>query len=307
MSINLNETGWADENGNALGEWSNGRDIIFGDDTISLDAGLTANTLNGKDIIRNNSDDGGVIIGDNATLNTSGGGDFIFSKGFIGIELGNNAVLDTGNGKDRLFGRGFDGFFLSPSSTIDTGKGNDTISGKGFAVGVGSRGTIKTGDGSDFIFGQADGPDDEFFGSTGIANFQGTIDTGNGNDRVVGRGKGTGIDNSSGTINTGNGNDLVDALTGGFDDPDGTGQINLGAGNDLIRGFGNHKGTVDGGDGFDTAELGFSYDESLISFGSNGSASLDITYESATMSFTNFETFGFDGQEFSLEQLQAEI
>lgn len=109
------------------------------------------------------------------------------------------------------------------------------------------------------------------------------------------------------TINTGQGDDIIDALSGGFSDSDGSGQINLGRDDDLIRGFGDHRGTVDGGQGFDKAELGFDYDQTLITLSSSDSASIDITFDSATMSFSRVELFDFNGQEFSLEQLQAEV
>ncbi len=344
MTTNLTEIGWTDENGNLLGTWTNQSDFVNDDIAINLAQDLTVNTLNGDDIINSNSESEGIFIDDNSQLNTGKGNDTISSTGFIAIQVEPNAVINTGKGNDILSGAGFDGFFIRPSGKIDTGKGDDIISGSGFVIGVGSRSKIDTGNGDDTIIASADGivfnsdgTPSELFGSTGIANSQGTIDTGNGDDTIIASGRvisisnnngtintGKGDDiiianseedeffdvaifNQSGTINTGKGNDVIDALTGGFSDFDGSGQINLGQGDDLVRGFGDHRGNVDGGRGYDIAELGFDYDETLITFGSVDSSSIDITFDSATMSFTNVEIFDFNGQEFSLEQLQAEV
>ena len=307
MTINLTEIGWTDENGILLGTWTNQSDVVDDDTAINVAQGLTVNTMNGNDVINCDSESQGILIDDDSQLNTNNGNDIISSSGFIAIDLGFDAVIDTGNGDDNISGTGFDGFFLRVSSIINTGNGNDTITGTGFATGINSRGTINTGKGNDTIFASADGPADDFFGSTGISNFLGTINTGKGDDTIFASGEELAIYNRSGTIDTGKGNDTIDALTGGFSDFDGSGQINLGQGDDLIRGFGDHRGNVDGGSGYDRAELGFDYDETLITFGSADSSSIDITFDSATMSFTNVEVFDFNGQEFSLEQLQAEV
>ncbi|MCC0178124.1 hypothetical protein I4641_14155 [Waterburya agarophytonicola K14] len=307
MTINFTEVGWTDENGNLLGTWTNQSDFVNDETAINVPQGLTVNTLNGNDLINCNSESQGILIDDDAQLNTGNGNDTINSSGFIAIDLGFNAQLNTGNGNDNLVGQGFDGFFLRVSSTINTGNGNDNIFGTGLAVGVGSRGTIIMGKGDDIISGIATNPADNFFGSTGVANFLGTIDTGEGNDIIFAKSNNVAISNRSGTINMGKGNDIIDALTGGFADFDGSGRISLGQGNDLIRGFGDHRGNVDGGHGYDRAELGFDYDENLITFGSTNSTSIDITFDSATMSFSNIEAFNFNGQEFSLAQLQNEV
>ncbi|MEO0012864.1 MAG: hypothetical protein RLZZ535_1253 [Cyanobacteriota bacterium] len=322
MAINLTEIGWTDENGSLLGTWTNQSNVVSDDTAIIVAQDLTVNTLNGNDVIN-----GDVNDSDNQSE---------------GIRLDNYSQLNTNNGNDTITGTGFDGFFLSVSSSINTGSGNDAITGTGFADGISSRGTINTGIGNDTIIASADGivfnsdgTPTEGFGSTGLANFAGTIDTGNGDDNIIASGRISSIDNDNGTINTGNGNDTIianseedeffdvaisnqsgtidtgkgndtiDALTGGFSDSDGSGLINLGQGDDLIRGFGDHQGNIDGGRGYDRAELGFDYDETLITFGSTNSTSIEITFDSATMSYTNIELFDFNGQTFSLESLQA--
>jgi hypothetical protein len=286
MAINLTEIGWTDENGSLLGTWTNQSNVVSDDTAIIVAQDLTVNTLNGNDVINGDVNDDS----DNQSE---------------GIRIDNYSQLNTNNGNDTITGTGFDGFFLSVSSSINTGSGNDDITGSGFAVGINSRGTINTGNGDDTITGSAEGPPDDLFGSTGISNSSGTINTGAGNDTILASGNSVAISNSSGTINTGAGNDIIDALTGGFSDSDGSGRINLGRGDDLIRGFGDHQGNIDGGRGYDRAELGFDYDETLITFGSTNSTSIEITFDSATMSYTNIELFDFNGQTFSLESLQA--
>jgi hypothetical protein len=284
MTINLTEIGWIDENGTLLGTWTNQSNVVSDDTAIIVAQDLTVNTLNGNDVIN-----GDVNDSDNQSE---------------GIRLDNYSQLNTNNGNDTITGTGFDGFFLSESSSINTGSGNDAITGSGFAVGINSRGTINTGNGDDTITASAEGPPDDLFGSTGISNYLGTINTGAGNDTILASGNSLAISNNSGTIDTGAGNDTIDALTGGFSDSDGSGQINLGRGDDLIRGFGDHQGNIDGGRGYDRAELRFDYDETLISFGSTNSTSIEITFDSETMSYSNIELFDFNGQTFSLESLQ---
>ena len=306
MSVNLTEIGWSSESGDLFGTWTDRSDVVNADTAINVAQGLTVNTMNGNDIINSDSESEGIFLDDNSQLNTDQGDDLIFSTGFVAIELGFNAVLDTAQGNDTLSGDGFDGFFIRADAQINTGSGDDLISGTGFAIGVGSRGAIDTGKGNDTISGIANGNDD-FYGSTGIANFSGEINTGSGDDLILGKGEQIAIANGSGMIDTGEGNDIIDGLTGGFSDPDGSGRINLGQGDDLIRGFGDHRGNIDGGRGNDRAELGFDYDETLITFGSTGSSSIDITFDSETMSYTNIEVFDFNGQTFSLESLQAMV
>ncbi len=173
--------------------------------------------------------------------------------------------------------------------TIATGKGNDNITGSGDFYGIlNFDGTIETGKGNDNITGNAS---DEF--GRGIGN-NSTIATGNGKDNITGSGNRIGIENS-GTIETGNGRDTVDALTGGFA---GNGMINLGKGKDLIRGFGEQ--TVDGGRGFDTAELGIDFDQTLLSLGSSPYIDIEI----GEMSFANVEKFVFSDERFTLHELQ---
>ena len=61
---------------------------------------------------------------------------------------------------------------------------------------------------------------------------------------------------------------------------------------------------MDGGPGFDTAELGIDYDENLISIGITGPTSIEVTSAGSTTSFDNLELWDFNGQEFTLEQIQ---
>ena len=308
MTTNLTPTGWTDENGTLLGSWTNGRDIVTDDTIINVAQDLTVNTKGGNDILVNTGESDSFSIGSNSRLNTGNGNDVISSSGFVGIDLSFNAVLNTGRGNDTISGNGFDGLFLSTSSTIITGQGNDNIVGEGFAVGINSRGTIVTGQGKDTVSGVATGDgSDPFIGSTGISNFEGTINTGSGDDTIIASGQVLGLSNRSGTINTGAGNDVIDASTGGFADDDGSGRINLGAGNDVIRGFGNHRGNVNGGNGYDVAELGFDYDETLLTFGSANQNSIEISFNSETVSYSNIEAFDFNGQAFSLEQLLDKV
>ena len=283
-------------------------------------------TGNGNDNINGTGNCVGIFnsaLDNLGIIETGNGNDNINGTGSAGIV--NFGTIKTGNGSDDINGTGDlagetpDEIPCAPINfnsalvnigMIDTGRGNDNIIGtNGESEGIENRstGTIKTGNGNDNIIGSGD--------IAGLTNL-GTINTGNGKDQIIGTNlTGSGEDiagiNNTGTIDTGKGNDIVDALTGGFASfglipvPEGdedVGTINLGQGKDLIRGFGEQ--IVDGGRGFDTAELGIDFDENLITFGSTGATSIDITFDSATMSFTDVELFDFNGQEFALEQLQ---
>ncbi len=291
-------------------EGSNGEDSIFG-----------IGTGNGGF---------GIYNGD-SNIDGGNGEDFIFGIGTDNGSLTGRGVVNVrstmngGNGSDSIIGIGTkstvnnegDGYGIENSEgTIDGGRGNDTISGignvssDGVAIGINNNsGSINGGNGNDSISGVATG--------IGIGGRRGDvigivnddiINGGNGNDSI----SGTATSNSSdsvtvgilnqGRINTGNGNDTVDALTGGFAAIDALGEIDLGVGRDLIKGFGEQ--IVDGGRGFDTSELGIDFDENQITFGSTAPTSIDITFDSATMSFTDVESFDFNGQVFALEQLQ---
>ena len=267
MTTILTEIGWEDGNGNLLGRWTNQPNVVDRGDGITVDLNITAKSLSGNDSIAGTNADG------------------------IGID--NDGTINTGTGNDTLSGNTIS---TSPAifnngGTINTGTGNDSLSGDGY-IGILNRGTINTGTGDDSIFGR---------GVAGINNVS-TINTVAGNDSISGQGTLSGITNG-GIINTGGGNDTVDALTGGFSSG---GTIDLGVGRDLIRGFGAQvvEQIVDGGRGFDTAELGIDFDENQITFGSTAPTSIDITFDSATMSFTDVESFDFNGQVFALEQLQ---
>ncbi len=143
------------------------------------------------------------------------------------------------------------------------------------------------------------GGDDVIIGRDGIVNF-GTLETGEGNDVITGSGGTVGISNF-GTIKTGEGNDTITG-SGGVVGIDNSGRIETGNGDDVIQGISGQF--VDGGPGFDTAELGIDYDENLISIGVTGSTSIEVTFAGSTTSFDNLELWDFNGQEFTLEQIQ---
>ncbi len=175
---------------------------------------------------------------------------------------------------------------IVPSEVVvNTSGGDDAIIGNSELVGVENFGTLETGEGNDAITGSG--------GMIGISNF-GTIKTGDGDDVITGSGGVVGIDNF-GIIDTGNGNDVIVGSTG-------SGAINLGQGDDLIQGVSGQS--VNGGSGYDTVELGIDYDENLISIGITGSTSVEVTSAGETISFDQVELWDFNGQEFTLEQLQ---
>lgn len=290
MTTILTEIGWEDGNGNLLGRWTNQPNVVDRGDGITVDLNITAKSLSGNDSIAGTNADG-IGIDNDGTINTGTGNDTL-SGNTISTSpaiFNNGGTINTGTGNDSLSGDGYIG--ILNRGTINTGTGDDSIFGRGVA-GINNVSTINTGTSNDSIFGQ---------GRSGIVN-NGTINTGAGNDSISGQGTLSGITNG-GIINTGGGNDTVDALTGGFSSG---GTIDLGVGRDLIRGFGAQvvEQIVDGGRGFDTAELGIDFDENQITFGSTAPTSIDITFDSATMSFTDVESFDFNGQVFALEQLQ---
>jgi hypothetical protein len=216
-----------------------------------------------------------ITVASGVTANSLAGGDIItgFSSAEYGDAISNDGIFNTGPGKDRI-------------TATSSGPDGD---------GIINVGTINTGPGNDRITATAD--DD------GIFNV-GTINTGPGNDRITTMAL-YDIFNS-GTINTGPGNDTVDTLTGNgrfliVGERD-VGRINLGAGCDLIRGFGEQ--IVNGGQGFDTAELGIDYDE--ITLSNALGSSIDITFDSATMAFTNVDLFVFSDVTYTLQQLQEQ-
>jgi hypothetical protein len=310
-----------------------GNDIIKGTDSgiyeaVGISNNGTINTGTGNDRITGTAsvvDEeglGGYGIINNGTINTGAGNDRITGTGdYDGYGIINDGIINTGAGNDRITGTmksilnkgtintstGNDtilDIFNTSKGTINTGSGNDIITATAEFIavqpnGIINNGTINTGVGDDTISFSAGE-----FTYTGINN-SGTINTGVGNDTIstisfsAGEFTYTGI-NNSGTINTGAGKDTVDALTGGFD---GGGRVNLGRGDDLIRGFGNQ--VVDGGKGCDTAELGIDYDE--ITLSNALGSSIDITFDSATMAFTDVELFVFNNDVTkTLQQLQEQ-
>ena len=280
-----------------------GKDTI--DTLVEFFSGInntgTIDTGVGRDTISGDGDVTGIT--NSGTITTGLGGDTISGSGDVGLGINNesNGIINTGVGRDTIGAFSKGGGILN-DGIINTGAGTDEISaGSLLGIAIDNSGTINTGAGADII-------DASFGAVAGIKN-DGTINTGAGADIInAGSGDVAGdIDiNNSGTINTGAGADIIDALNGGFDGLTGGfgggGTIDLGRGDDLIRGFGQQ--IVDGDRGFDTAELRIDFEENLITFGSTGSTSIDITFDSVTMSFTDVELFDFNGQEFALEQLQ---
>ena len=294
MTTLLVNDGWVNEDAPdiLLGEWTNQADMVDEGDEILVEEGVVANTLGGDDIITGTGVTRGSI--DNfGKIETENGDDTI--KGTSGIFssiVNTNGKIETGNGNDIIEGTSTNGtgIFNGFSSMIETGEGEDIIKGTSTnSTGIfnGFSGMIETGNGNDIIEGTSTN-------SRGIFN-RSMIKTGNGNDIITGTGGNIGIFNFD-TIETGNGKDTVDALTGGFD---GGGTINLGRGKDLIQGFGEQS--VFGGQGMDTAELGIDYDVDLLSLGS----SFDIKI--GEMEFTDVETFVFNDETFSLQDLQGEV
>ena len=85
----------------------------------------------------------------------------------------------------------------------------------------------------------------------------------------------------------------------------GNGFIDLGAGNDTLIGFGGEQ-TVDGGTGEDIAI--FSFDVDQITLGSNAANAITISdINSNNMLFTDVELFDFNGEVFTLNELQSMI
>ncbi|HEY9661003.1 MAG TPA: hypothetical protein V6C65_21320, partial [Allocoleopsis sp.] len=181
---------------------------------------------------------------------------------------------------------GSDYLFLDNGFVANTLAGNDSLTGTnpGSGSGIDNAGTINTGVGNDTLTGIGDG-----YGS------------------ITNRGN---APNSYGTINTGAGDDLVQALQtnggiGTFDNApnsaaDSVGTIQLGSGKDRIKGFGPQS--VNGGSGFDTAELGINFHKSLLALGTSPTPT-SITIGS--MAFTNVENFVFNNGTYSLAQLRA--
>ena len=327
--------------GNATINTENGNDNITGNGVgFGLGSRGTINTENGNDNITGTGECVGIFnsaIDDLGIINTGNGDDNIIGTSISGIHDGSNednfsgagivnfGMIDTEDGNDNITGiinesedvsltsddcfpANFNSALVNAEGgKINTGDGNDNIFGTdGISEGVENRSMIDTGNGNDNIFGSGD--------IAGITNLV-TINTGDGDDSIIGINI-TGPEddiagiNNTGMIDTGNGKDIVDALTGGFasfgliPEPVGDeeiGRINLGRGDDLIRGFGEQ--IVDGGRGFDTAELGIDFDNQIELHNAVGS-SIDITVDNTTMAFTNVELFDFNGQEFTLGELQ---
>jgi Ca2+-binding RTX toxin-like protein len=292
-------------------------------------------TGGGDDVVTGNGVEEGILNA--ATIKTNKGNDTIIGNAFeLGID--NYGLVDTGKGDDSIAGEGAIGISNSESGEINTGVGNDTLIGRlgrsRGLVGIENFGLIDTDEGHDKIFGEGEefginnngtittrgGDDiiegvftvDELFFSigeeVGIKN-AGIIDTGLQNDIVRGIGL-LGIYNQ-GLIDTGKGDDAVSALTidpitdkeviGKFA---GNGKIDLGTGNDRIQGFGNQF--VDGNFGHDVAELGIDFAD-VTALGSTLSHDIGITVNGETMLFANTELFDFNGQQFTLHQLQSMV
>ncbi len=169
---------------------------------------------------------------------------------------------------------------------VSSTAGDDSFHVFGMYSGILNLGDLSTEQGDDSLYGAA-------IHFSGVHNV-GTITTGNGNDSITGFGydEAFGIFNS-GTIETGDGNDFVSArsesavtrsLTGG-------GTINLGPGDDRIRGFGVQ--IVDGGSGYDIAEIGLDRENVVLEYADGGMIEMS-TEDGITMAFTDVESFDFN-------------
>ena len=63
MTTQLSEIGWEDENGILLGTWTNRADVVDEGDEITVDSGVTADSLSGKDEIIGISTEGNLSYG----------------------------------------------------------------------------------------------------------------------------------------------------------------------------------------------------------------------------------------------------
>lgn len=310
MTTQLTEIGWYGSFGSGL--WTNQADIVDLRDQIIVNEGVTVNTLAGDDIISGrwryntlqnygtiNTDNGndtirgvGYTYGDGiqnyGRINTGKGDDIIEASGdYQGLV--NSGTINTGDGHDIIKANANHSAPFFNSGLIETGNGDDIITQGLYVNSILNNGTINTGNGNDIINGN------EFGGNTIINN--NLITTGNGDDIINQNALGSIIFNT-GLITTGNGNDTVNGGIGILSG--GAGTIDLGNGDDLIYGF--WAQNVNGGRGFDTAELGIAYDQTLLSLGS----SFDI--QIGNMNFTNVEKFVFStGEIFSFQDLQMQI
>ena len=319
-------TGYASQNrandNNTIGILNDGTIITSnGDDNISgyaignFSGGIVnfsqLDTGNGDDTVTGDGTSGGVNNGAGGTINTGNDNDNIIgtSDKAWGVYNGGfgergSSTIYTGNGNDRIIGSTTGNFGAGIASVlkgiINTGDDDDSIIGTGAIAGIvcTNNAIINTDNGNDIIIGIGNNNGIAVGGFSGSNSSKGIIRTGKGNDTIAGIG---GIfNNAFSIINTGAGEDTVDALSGGFS---GNGTIYLGSDDDFIRGFGGQ--TVDGGEGFDTARLGINFALDQITLNSTiASTSIDITFNSSTMFFTNVELFNFNGQELTLEQLQ---
>ncbi len=282
MTTVLTETGWEDEFGNPLGEWTDNDDEVDEGDEIRVgseegEEEVVANTLGGDDIITGTSN---FTVDDILPPPPPSGIQLIENSG---ITTFGNATINTENGNDNITGTGV-GFGLASRGTIDTENGNDNITGTGECVGIFNSalddlGIINTGNGDDNIIGTSisgihDGSNEDNFFGAGIVNF-GMIDTEDGNDNI------TGIINESedgsltrddcmplnfnsalvnaegGTINTGDGNDNIFGTDGKSEGVENRSTIETGNGNDNIFGSGDIAGitnlvAINTGDGDDS-------------------------------------------------------
>jgi len=205
-------------------------DLLGGDDTFSMSAGLTARAT--------------VRGGDGSDRITTGAGDDVIDSGLGAMDTvtsnegidritlaGDGGTASGGGGNDTIFGSGGD-------DSVTGGEGDDVL------IGGQGNDSLMGGEGNDSLFGEAG--DDTLLGGAG----EDAIDSGAGENFVDG-----GLDDDTimlrGGNNTARGGGGDDSITGsaGIDSIDG------GSGDDILLGGGGDD-DIRGGDGDDTVDGG---------------------------------------------------
>lgn len=282
--------------GMATGEATNSFLVVDG-----IDIGL-GSTQNGIPVLASvdlNGGDNQLIgiatasaSGDEAAVITAG----IQSVGIIIFGSDDDRIVAESTstvigGKDGVRGSRADGLqnglefggSITPA-TIKMGAGNDSIEAlatatstdsDAFAAGISQveGSVISMDDGDDIIIAKAFAVSPKASDAYGI--FGGTINTVNGNDQIIA------------TSNFG-------PMKGGFGLGGGV-IVDMGAGDDILSGFG--EASVDGGEGIDTLQFDFSWEDFGIAGGSMGIVEHGMSFSlgGITMVATNFEVFTFAG------------
>ncbi|MEO0756803.1 MAG: hypothetical protein AAFY78_08005 [Cyanobacteria bacterium J06648_16] len=234
----------------------------------------------------NRFNNGGAIL-------MEAGNDIIEGRG-ASMGLNNTGTVNMGAGNDLIIGEGVRPF-MAPSfitqgvlneGDLKLGSGHDRIDVKGAQFALRNTGSIDAGKGDDEILGISDPTISVPSGvraGIGIDN-KGEINLGAGRDRLTGQ-----LILNQGEIDMGKGDDIVTA-----DTFEGYGSLLLGKGNDQVMGFGDQW--VDGGKGYDIAELGIDPgDVTEIVLGASPRALTTVTAHGMSMEFVNVEAFSFAG------------